>query len=254
MLTKAVLVASFLSAAYADVYMHNPRGSNDRNCERNANRDNENRLFNSQNNAAGGYACDRAVGDETFQNEADEHLFYNEDGSTFVQSKRLYFYEGSVLPIEWTNQHGCGGNSKVSCEIVLQYACEDTLDPRVDNFWPWATHKAENTSTYYGTQHFRYQNNIAAPRDGIPTDSNDAATDTIGDDEADAIPSTPTTRRYGMQENYDYYTDCSQTMRNMGLYTSDQLMRRNDRRGTRQNPNGNRHGFECPEERDYYPW
>lgn len=29
----------------ADVYMHNPRGSNDRNCERNVNRDNGNRLF-----------------------------------------------------------------------------------------------------------------------------------------------------------------------------------------------------------------
>ena len=30
----------------ANVYMHNPRGSNDRNCERNVNRDNGNRLFN----------------------------------------------------------------------------------------------------------------------------------------------------------------------------------------------------------------
>ena len=29
----------------ADVYMHNPRGSNDRNCERNVNRNNGNRLF-----------------------------------------------------------------------------------------------------------------------------------------------------------------------------------------------------------------
>lgn len=38
------------------------------------------------------------------------------------------------------------------------------------------------------------------------------------------------------------------------MYTSDQRVRRNDRRGTRQNPNGNRHGLECPEERDYYPW
>ena len=28
--------ALIVAAAYADVYMHNPRGSNDRNCERNA--------------------------------------------------------------------------------------------------------------------------------------------------------------------------------------------------------------------------
>lgn len=38
----------YLSFCYGDVYMHNPRGSNDRNCERNANRDNGNRLFDSQ--------------------------------------------------------------------------------------------------------------------------------------------------------------------------------------------------------------
>lgn len=38
----------YLSKSYGDVYMHNPRGSNDRNCERNANRDNGNRLFDSQ--------------------------------------------------------------------------------------------------------------------------------------------------------------------------------------------------------------
>lgn len=51
----------------------------------------------------------------------------------FTQNKRVYYYEGSILPIEWTNQHGCGSNSKTSCEIVLQYACEDTLDPQVDD-------------------------------------------------------------------------------------------------------------------------
>lgn len=110
----------------------------------------------------------------------------------------------------------------------------------------------------------------------MPIDVNDAATDTINNDEASAIPNTAgnfiftsfcvesyfshflclltATRRYGMHENFDYYTLCQQTERNKGLYTADQQVNRNDRRGTRQNPNGNRHGLECPEERDYYPW
>lgn len=57
-----------------------------------------------------------------------------------------------------------------------------------------------------------------------------------------------------MQESYDYFDLCQHTERNMGLYTADQNVVRSDRRGTRQNPNGNRRGFECSEERDYYPW
>jgi hypothetical protein len=76
--------------AEADVYMHNPRGSNDRNCERNVNRNNGNRMFDSQNNAKGGYACPRAV------------------GSGAQKTSRVFYYEDSLLPIEWTNQHGCG--------------------------------------------------------------------------------------------------------------------------------------------------
>lgn len=247
----------------ADVYMHNPRGSNDRNCERNVARDNGNRLFNSQNNANGGYACPRGVGDGTFQPESGQSTFAATDTTTgatttFTQNKRMYYYSGSVLPIEWTNQHGCGGNSKVSCEIILQYACEDTLDPQVDNFWPWVADKAEATTAFFGKQHFRdtasTPQNIAAPRDGVPRDSNDAATDTIPDNAASAAPNTVETRRFGMHESYDYYQLCQKTERNKGLYTADQIVQRNDRRGTRQNPNGDRHGFECPEERDYYPW
>lgn len=114
--------------------------------------------------------------------------------------------------------------------------------------------KAEAGTTYRGEQHFRSEEHIGAPRDGIPRDSQDAATDTIPDTEAAAIASTVETRRYGMHESRDQYQLCQHTERNMGLYTADQRLRRNDRRGTRQNPNGNRNGLECPEERDYYPW
>lgn len=46
----------------------------------------------------------------------DENV-QNEDGiantGSVDQDKKIYFYEGSVLPVEWTNQHGCGQNSKV---------------------------------------------------------------------------------------------------------------------------------------------
>jgi len=246
-------LATIIGLANADVYMHNPRGSNDRNCERNANRNNGNRLFDSQNNAAGGYACPRAVGNEVVQNEDGIASF-----GAFAQDKKIYYYEGSVLPIEWTNQHGCGPNSKVNCEIIIQYMCEDTADPQVNNFWPWSERKwgpnAANAGTKVGAQAWRSNTNIASPRDGIPRDANDAATDTIPNNVDSAIPNTVETRRFGMHENKDHYDRCEHTERNKGLYTADQRMRRNDQRATRQNPNGNRNGYECPEERDYYPW
>ena len=57
-----------------------------------------------------------------------------------------------------------------------------------------------------------------------------------------------------MQESFAHYDLNSHTQRNMGLYTADQQLNRNDRRATRQNPNGDRYGLEVQEERDYYPY
>jgi hypothetical protein len=88
-----------------------------------------------------------------------------------------------------------------------------------------------------------------------------ATTDTITNDETG-----PTTLNengdllYGMHESYAYYKDCETRDRNMGLWISDREEEGNLNPGrrsavfTRQNNNGNRHGYECPEERDYYPY
>ena len=49
-----VIFGALVGVVSADFYMHNPAGGNDRNRERNQNRNNDNRLFDSQNNGNGG--------------------------------------------------------------------------------------------------------------------------------------------------------------------------------------------------------
>mmetsp|Transcript_35842 Transcript_35842/g.70418 ORF Transcript_35842/g.70418 Transcript_35842/m.70418 type:complete len:729 (+) Transcript_35842:95-2281(+) len=232
----ALSVLALAATVHADVYMHNPRGSNDRNCEKNVNRNNGNRLFDSQNNAKGGYACGRAVGGNN------------------VITKPMSFHAGSLLPVEWTQQHGCGqdpnnpGKENVDCQIVIQYACEDTLDP--GNRYASGNRDLAGTGTAKAY--------VGAPRDGIPQNANDDATDRIPQNvnaaDLGATNNFNNAFAYGMHENLLFYETCNRRERNRGLFTADQNVNRRDATGTRQNPNGGRRGLECPEERDYYPY
>jgi hypothetical protein len=190
---KAVLVLTVLLAlvasASADVYMHMPRGNNNRCDEQNNDRNNNNRLFNSQNNAAGGYAV----------------------------APSMYYYAGSTLQVEWYNQHSCGPSGKARCNVVLQYACDDTMkdgtseDPTGDN--------GGNTCT-----------------DEV-TAANQANADV------------------GRHENVQYFDACNARARNAGLFTAAENVNNGaGAQATRQNQNGGTSGFECQEERDYYPY
>ncbi|GAM23897.1 hypothetical protein SAMD00019534_070720 [Acytostelium subglobosum LB1] len=183
-----VLLAMMTAIAMADVYMHSPPGSNDRNQEESTNRNNDNRLFNSQNNAKGGY-CRGGI---------------------------LRWYEKSYLPIEWTNQHGCG-NDQTSCNIILQYMCGSTADDSTVQVRDGTT-----TTT-------------------IPNDINQVGT--LDNSEL----------QFGMHESYYYYQNCTFRERNKGLFTANQNPG-NSARSTRQQPGTTQYGFECPEERDYYPY
>ena len=57
-----------------------------------------------------------------------------------------------------------------------------------------------------------------------------------------------------MHEDFDYYSNCKLRQRNTGLFLADRVLRGQTAKYTRQNQNGNRRGYECPEERDYYPY
>jgi hypothetical protein len=132
----------------------------------------------------------------------------NRGGANRGTFGREYFYEGSVMRIEWTNQHSCG-NPNNNCDIILQYYCDANIT-----------------------------------RDGLTTtripDVTTKDTQCIGEGR---IGNCNGDTKYGRHESYESYQSCKYRTRNKGLWTSTQEM--NGREGaiyTRQNNNGDRHG------------
>lgn len=241
------LVLLVATPALCDVYMHNPRGSNNRLNERSANRQNADRLFDSQNNNRGGYNVgDRGVNgfnDANLANGAGDPAFIydpvtNSPLTSNVQYPLVY-YEGSELSLEWTAQHGCGGNEpndphKLNCDMVVQYMCQTT-----DGLQTGGALKAPAAGVIAGAESLR---------DGFTTgtpDTLNSLTDT---------GTITNNLNKGHHESERYYFECDTRRRNRGLFLADQKLNGVTARYTRQNNNGNRRGLECPEERDYWPY
>eukprot|EP00736_Rhodelphis_marinus_P014345 Rmarinus@m.12134 len=224
---SALLAMLLLDGASADVYLHHPRGSNNRLNERNNNRNNNNRLFDSQNNNKGGYAWGVAP-----------ELYYNPDAGDDNPGLRVpeygqTFYVGSKMTMEWTQQHTAGANGISDTQIVIQMGCEEIAPSLGGDAYPNEPGMLDNMRE--GTQTGCDSNNDPCP----PLDTVARRTDP----------------KYGQHEHPEYYDQCRYRDRQSGLFDADQNVRSNNgATATRQNPNGNRSGTECPEERDYYPY
>eukprot|EP00043_Microstomoeca_roanoka_P013944 m.137221 g.137221 ORF g.137221 m.137221 type:complete len:750 (-) comp15888_c0_seq3:485-2734(-) len=310
------LVCALISVTHADVYMHNPRGSNNRLNERSANRNNGNRMFDSQNNNRGGYnKGDNSVDAFTDYTGQFDMTFYMSHPSAETTGEGR-----SILSVEWTNQHGCGGNDhndphKLNCNLVLQYMClpeevrEQTRDscdeecripipenPNCDPDGPpcglspiqdlrrcqdlgmvvadakmydrhncphnCGNNAAASNEQDCGSSWGRHagQNGFLRMRDGLNTNRQEYTNPgTLTEQARFARKDGNVVESRGLHEDWDYYDECYRRERNRGLFTADQNLRNNNLGYssavfTRQNPNDNRRGYECPEERDYWPY
>lgn len=143
--------------------------------------------------------------------------------------------EGSEVSVEWTAQHGCGGNeqtdvNQLNCNIVIQYACD-----------------SNSLETDMGM--------TTVLRDGATTNTPQAGTAGQGITSINNAITTNNNAIRGRHESEAYYYECQVRDRNTDLFLADQtLTNKNAAIYTRQNPNGGQRGLECPEERDYYPY
>ena len=221
-----------MNAVLGDLYLHMPRGSNNRLNENSGPRRNNNRLYDSQNNNNGGYNVGDATKDPA-QNMAEQH-------------KEIYFQSGTVgksyLTVEWTNQHGCGAKdpddtNAIDCHMILQYKCDSTTNIN-DNDQPMRNGFSTDTPQYSKSQDI-IEENFAQKKDRYRKDHDENAKNG---------------RERGLQESWENYDSCNIRKRNNNLFLADQKLKGYESIYTRQNPNGQRRGFECPEERDYFPY
>jgi len=250
-------------AVFADVYLHSPKGSNNRNREKNGNRNNANRMFDSQNNGNGGY-----------QWSGHPH--------TLADSDPLTYFSGTEMDIVWTHQHACNSNS-THCNVVIQFMCDDMV-PGIRDGYPTGGLQTQNNNDandnepHYLERTFNTNNGgNNAGTSQIPDNAGQAGCVSVNDGGADPFllkmtdnalsmgkcdpcnKQNPANSKgaceYGQHETQYWYTKFGkQTERNKGLFTADRNLNQNNARSTRQNPNGNRRGLEIPEERDYYPY
>ena len=195
-------------------------------------------MFDSQTNAASGYQVGDAC-QPTCQPGGDNTYDATLPGAGQGIMK---FHAGSLLNVEWTSQHGCGaGNPDLVCDTVLQYMCEDTAPGLRDGNY---------RGTIGGGQNQNGQNTNPASERPNPNPEKLIF----------YKPTNPENEKkytYGQHETYDYYMKCRARTRNKGLYVANKLTQKTTRQTavyTRQGDNAERYGFECPEERDYYPY
>jgi hypothetical protein len=281
-----VFLVLLISLVSCDVYLHHPRGSNNRFREQTGTRQSNNRLFDSQNNNRGGYNIGERNSHPADQAPTVKMMVESSNGLDFSsvafgtgatagtqitnifhpfrrvprtpvialdsdqEPNALYanvYLEGSELQIDWTNQHGCGGNAhndsqKVNCQMILQYMCERNpsypINKRGGSDSAYPISPGDERGITDGV--IISNNNINAldnNRGILPTDVNN---DQSG--------------QYGYHESFSYATNCRIRQRNAGLFTADQNMAGYSADYSRQNPDGDDSGTECAEERDYYPY
>jgi len=273
-LSSITLSALFISACLADAYMHVPRGSNNRLNEASANRANGNRLFDSQNNNRGGYNVGELGSTNGFANNqnayaTDESNFsyeYDDWANDNANGRKQFeetFLEGSILPMSWTVQHGCG-NEKNNCNLVIEYTCDsheqntEVLNNNNNRGGHSNAEVARQTRSIENTVYpaFDAQYKRAS---GMRVQLKNGANTNTPDDPNNIGQSRQTANNNdnnnnARTESEEYYAYAKNRDRNQGLFTADQNLQGDDQTKTRQNPGGTRRGLEVPEERDYFPW